>query len=132
MARIQLIQERAKYLYGQSKQASAYIQGAMWSDENPLSENINHLARRAYTNAIIRGKTTKTPSHLDNFFSIFEELKELKEASERTPSEHLTRYTEAAEELADILIACLTELHSRGVDVQQILIDKITYNESRQ
>ena len=132
MERQKQIQEKAKYLYGQSKQTSAYIQGAMWADENPLSENINHLAWRAHTNAILRGKTTTPPSHLDNFFSIFEELKELHDASEHTPSEHIPRYTEAAEELADIAIACLTELTSRGVDVQQILIDKITYNETRQ
>lgn len=122
----------ARKFYGGGKQAEAFIHGMSYADENPEHENINQLARESYNSAIIRGKTTKTPNHEENFFSIFEEFKELKEASEHDHSEHLPRYSEAAEELADIIIACLTELHSRDVDVECLLRDKINFNKTRQ
>ena len=121
----------ARKFYGGGKQAEAFIHGATWADDNPEHENINQLARESYNNAIIRGKTTKAPNHEENFFSIFDEFKELKDASEHDHSEHLPRYTEAAEELADIIIACLTELHSRDVDIESILRDKINFNKTR-
>lgn len=121
----------ARKLYGGGKQASIFIHGATWADDNPEHERINALAREAYNSAIIRGKTTKTPNHEENFFSIFDEFKELKEASENTHSTHIPGYTETAEELADIIIACFTELHSRGVNVEYILRDKINYNKTR-
>lgn len=122
----------ARKFYGGGKQAEAFMHGMSHADDHPEHENINALAREAYTNAILRGKTTKIPSHEENFFSIFDELKELKEASDREKSTHIPNYTEAQEELADILIACLTELHSRDVNIESILRDKINYNKTRQ
>lgn len=92
---------------------------------------INDLARQAFNNAIIRGKTSKETSHDDTFFGILEELREFREASEVDPSEHLPQYTQAQEELTDVLICCLTELHRRGVDVEKILRDKIEFNKTR-
>lgn len=94
-------------------------------------QQINDLARQAFNNAIIRGKTAKDMNHLDTFFGIFSELKEFREASEVDPSEHLPEYTQAQEELTDVLICCLTELHRRGVDVEKILRDKIEFNKTR-
>lgn len=125
------IKSEAQIRYGITKQAAAFITGVDWADSNPTHEDFNNLARRAYGNAILRGKTNKTLSHIDSFFSIFEELKELRNADERCESAHIPGYTEAAEELADILIACLTELHSRGVDIDRIVKDKINFNETR-
>ena len=52
-------------------------------------------------------------------------------AFEHIASTHLPQYTEAQEELADIIIACFTELHRRGVDVEKIITDKIKFNETR-
>lgn len=92
---------------------------------------INNLARQAFNNAIIRGKTSKDLSHDDTFFGILEELKEFREASEFWKSKHLPEYTEAQEELADVLICCLTELHKSGVNVEKILRDKIEFNKTR-
>lgn len=92
---------------------------------------INQLAQTAFNTAIIRGKTEKDAGHLDTFFDILSELKEFREASEVEKSEHLPQYTETQEELADVLICCLTELHRRGVDVEEIIKAKIEFNKTR-
>lgn len=92
---------------------------------------INNLAQTAFNTAIIRGKTARDMNHLDTFFGIFSELKEFREASETEKSEHLPEYTQAQEELADVLICCLTELHRRGVDVERIIKEKIEFNKTR-
>ena len=81
--------------------------------------------------AIIRGKTARDMNHLDTFFGILSELKEFREASEIEKSEHLPEYTQAQEELTDVLICCLTELHRRGVDVEEIIKAKIEFNKTR-
>lgn len=96
-----------------------------------MVQEINDLARQAFDTAIIRGKTAKDASHLDTFFSILSELKEFRAASEIDPSEHLPEYTQAQEELTDVLICCLTELHRRGVDVEKIIKAKIEFNKTR-
>lgn len=92
---------------------------------------INQLAQTAFDTAIIRGKTARGMNHLDTFFSILEESREFREASETEKSEHLPEYTQAQEELTDILIACLTELHRRGVNVERIIKEKIEFNKNR-
>ena len=92
---------------------------------------INQLAQAAFNTAIIRGKTQKDLSHNETFFGILDELKEFRDASEIDKSEHLPQYTQAQEELTDVLICCLTELHRRGVDVEKILTDKIEFNKKR-
>ncbi len=92
---------------------------------------INELAQTAFDTAIIHGKTAKDADHLDTFFGILSELKEFREASEVEPSEHLPEYTQAQEELTDVLICCLTELHRRGVDVEEIIKAKIEFNKTR-
>lgn len=92
---------------------------------------INDLAKQAHETAVRRGKTSEDASHLDIFFGILSELKEFREASEIDPSEHLPEYTETQEELADVLICCLTELHRRGVDVEKIIKAKIEFNKTR-
>lgn len=93
--------------------------------------NINTLAAEAYSTAVRRGKTAEKPSHKGTLSSILDEVAEYNSSSEISPSEHLPQYSEAAEELADIIIACFTELHSRGVNVEYILRDKINYNKTR-
>ena len=92
---------------------------------------INELAQTAFNTAIIRGKTAKDMNHLDTFFGIFSELKEFRDASEIDKSEHLPQYTQAQEELCDVLICCLTELHRRGTNVEEILKAKIEFNKTR-
>lgn len=92
---------------------------------------INKLAQTAFNTAIIRGKTNKDLSHNDTFFGILEELREFRVASEFGKSKHLPEYTEAQEELTDVLICCFTELHRRGVDVERIIKEKIEFNKTR-
>ena len=91
---------------------------------------INNLAREAYNNAIRRGKITPEDSHEIIYIGINQELNEFCDATNE-PSEHLPQYTQRQEELADVLICCLTELHREGVDVEEIVTDKINYNKTR-
>ena len=114
---------------GNGKQGTAFELGAEWMlGEIP---RISDLARQAFNTAIIRGKTSKDLSHDETFFDILEELREFREASEVEKSEHLPEYTQAQEELTDVLICCLTELHHRGVDVERIIKEKIEFNKTR-
>lgn len=91
---------------------------------------INNLAREAYCNALKRGKITREDSHEIIYIGINKELNEFCDATDN-PSEHLPQYTERQEELADVLICCLTELHREGVDVEEIIKAKIEYNKKR-
>ena len=114
---------------GNGVKGACFELGAEWVLTQIL--HINDLARQAFDTAIIRGKTNKDLSHNDTFFGILEELKEFRQASEVTKSEHLPEYTEAQEELADVLIWCLTELHRRGTNIEEILKAKIEFNKTR-
>lgn len=69
--------------------------------------------------------------HGESYVAILRELEEYYLASELTKSEHLPQYTEAEEELADVLIVCLTELHRRGTNVEEIVKAKIEFNKKR-
>jgi NTP pyrophosphatase (non-canonical NTP hydrolase) len=114
---------------GNGQKGRCFELGAEWAlGEIP---RINNLAQTAFDTAIIRGKTARDMNHLDTFFGILSELKEFREASEIDPSEHLSEYTQAQEELTDVLICCLTELHRRGVDVERIIKEKIEFNKTR-
>ena len=114
---------------GHGTKTVSFELGAEWV----LSQipRINELAKQAYETAVKRGKTSEDALHLDTFFGILSELKEFREASEIDPSEHLPQYTASQEELTDVLICCLTELHRRGVDVEIIIKEKIEFNKTR-
>lgn len=94
--------------------------------------DLKETARRAFEDALRREKTLVAPSHYFDAYSIFKEIDEFQMADERKPSVHVPLYTEAQEELADILIACLTELHKRGTDVEAIIRHKMIFNQSRE
>lgn len=92
---------------------------------------LNKRACRAYTNAVLRKKTSIYNSHQTDVEGLMAEMKEFAEASETKDSGHLPLYTEAEEELADILICCMTELFKRGVNVDNIVDAKMEFNEKR-
>ena len=96
-----------------------------------ITKELNDLARQAFNTAILRGKTDKDLSHNDTFFGIFEELREFRAASEVDKSSHLPAYTQAQEELADVLICCLTELYRRETNVEAIVKAKIEFNKTK-
>ena len=114
---------------GNGMKGACFELGAEWALGTVTK--INDLAKQAHETAVKRGKTSEDALHLDTVFGILSELKEFREASEIDPSEHLPQYTQAQEELTDILICCLTELHRREVNVEEILIAKINYNKTR-
>lgn len=93
--------------------------------------NLNKAARRAYNNAIARGKITSDGGHEETVSSLAEELDELRRASETAPADHMHGRTEAVEELVDVLIGSMTELYRRGVDLEKAVHEKLSYNESR-
>ena len=92
---------------------------------------LKEKASKAFHNALRRGKTSIYNSHQQDTESIMIEVNEFAEASEDKKSVHLPEYTEAQEELADILICCMTELVKRGVNVDKIIDAKIKFNENR-
>ena len=92
---------------------------------------LQEKARKAFHNALRRGKTSVYNYHQDDAKTLMAEMKEFAEASEEMKSEHLPEYTEAQEELADIIIGCMTELFKRGIDVDKIIDAKIEFNEQR-
>lgn len=93
--------------------------------------DLNTLSITCHKIAIKRGKVGDKIIHWRSASSISDELMEFIKASEEKPSEHLPEYTEAQEELADILITCLTELDRRKVDVEEIIMKKIEFNKTR-
>ena len=93
--------------------------------------NLNNIAALCAENAKKRGKVKHHVLHFLTWCDIFDELDEFDKASEKLHSDHLPEYTEAQEELADILITCLTELHRRNVDIEAIITKKLEFNQNR-
>lgn len=93
--------------------------------------DLNNIAALCAENAKKRGKVGNKVLHGITWCSLDDELEEFYKASESKPSYHLPEYTEAQEELADILITCLTELHRRNVDVEAIITKKLEFNQNR-
>ena len=93
--------------------------------------DLNNIASLCAENAKNRGKVGYDVSHYLTACCIYDELDEFDKASEKAHSDHLPEYTEAQEELADILITCLTELHRRNVDVEAIITKKLEFNQNR-
>lgn len=93
--------------------------------------DLNKAAKRAYNNAIARRKVTDQVSHEETVRTMSEEFEEVKSAQENVPGDHLQQYSEIVEELTDVLIASLTELYKRGVNIEEVLHAKLKYNESR-
>ena len=93
--------------------------------------DLNTLSSTCHKIAIKRGKVGDEIIHWKSASSISDELMEFIKANEESPSEHLPEYTEAQEELTDVLICCLTELHRRGVDMERIIKEKIEFNKTR-
>ena len=93
--------------------------------------DLNDIASQCAECARKRGKTKGDVEHWQTAGGISDELMEFIKASENEPSGHLPEYTEAVEELADVLIVCLTELNRRNVDVERVITDKLEFNKHR-
>lgn len=96
-------------------------------------DDVNVLASFSYNLAIKRGKTGLNISIDDICNGIVEELEELRNATEKQ-SKHIPDYTEQQEELADVILAGLTELRKICEGkclVSDVLSAKIEYNRNR-
>lgn len=93
---------------------------------------INAIAKKAFENALKRGKTTiDMIHHEDTVSSLAEEFLEFVLADEKMPSPHIPEISHSVEELTDILITCMTELYRRDINVEKIVLEKIRFNENR-
>ena len=93
--------------------------------------NINEIAEHAYKRALERGKITEVSAPMKRYAECKDEFCELLKANEDVSSEHISEYSEVQEELVDILIVCLTELHRRNDNVERIIMRKLDYNDKR-
>lgn len=92
--------------------------------------DLTTLSRLAFESAIRRHKTQVGLTAKQTAKGIMAEVEELAQARKRKSS-HIPQYTEEEEELADILICCLTELYSRGCNAHEIVEAKIEFNKTR-
>lgn len=94
--------------------------------------SINELAERAYHCALRRGKTKAGMIHHDDTIcSLADEFAEFVIANEYIKSDHMQDVSQAAEELTDILIVCLTELYRRDINIERMILAKMEFNEIR-
>ena len=93
--------------------------------------SLNYMAKEALRTAIKRGKVDDRSTDMEQIAAIRAELAELADATEKK-SVHIPYFTEQQEEAADVIIATLTYLARKGVDVDLLLISKMSYNANRE
>lgn len=92
--------------------------------------SLNILAKKALNTATKRGKVDSRTTDMEQIAAIRAELAELADATEQR-SAHIP-FTEQEEEAADVIIATLTYLARKGVDVDMLMICKMSYNANRE
>lgn len=101
-----------------------------------IRKNADFMALWAYVHAARRGKTRNDMTHEEIYDGIEQELEEFKQATD-APSEHLPQFSQRQEELADIILACMTELckecaaKNNGYNTGDVLVAKNEYNAKR-
>lgn len=101
-----------------------------------IRKNADFMAMWAYVHAVRRGKTRNDMTHEEIYNGIKEELDEFMNATDE-PSEHLPQFTQRQEELADIILACMTELckecaaKNTGYNPADVLVAKNEFNANR-
>lgn len=93
---------------------------------------LNRLAGKCRETALRRHKITVHSSHRGLAIGISAEWRELMDAADR-PSPHIGGWSEREEEAADIIISAVTYLECIGCrDIEQLIKDKVAYNEQRE
>lgn len=96
--------------------------------------NLNNIAKRTYLSALDRGKismvTDEDALDKETIRSLLEETTEVITA-DNGASPHIPQYSHREEELADVIIVCCTELYRRGVNIEDLLLKKVSFNEHR-
>lgn len=101
-----------------------------------IRKNADFMAMWAYVHAVRREKTRNDMTHEEIYNGIKQELEEFKQATD-APSEHLPQFSQRQEELADIILACMTELckecmaKNNGYNPADVLVAKNEYNAKR-
>lgn len=91
--------------------------------------NLNHTAKIAKACAVKRGKVNERTTYMQKVGAIDDEVKELRDATQQY-SKHIY-YTEQQEEAADVIIATLSFLADEAVDINNLITDKMRFNETR-
>ena len=101
-----------------------------------IMKNADFMAVWAYAHALRRGKTRNDMTHEEIYDGIKQELDEFLNATD-APSEHLPQFSQRQEELADIILACMTELckecalKNNEYNTGDVLVAKNEYNANR-
>ena len=87
--------------------------------------------RRALDCAVKRGKIKGAHTHDVWASDIMDEVTELNISSPHK-SQHIPQYAEYEEELADIVITCMSMAAYYGIDLGKVIEAKMKYNETRE
>lgn len=104
--------------------------------QNVSVANLNTIGMVADFIATKRNKKTDTSTNEELFRVLedeFEEISEVfNEGAELAPSQHIgDEYTWLEEEIADVLIVCLTWLHHKNCNINSLVRKKMLYNLNR-
>ena len=91
---------------------------------------MNLLMVRSWAAAVRRGQVDERTRHEDRVRAIRGELREFERATVEA-LEHLPGFTEQQEELADIILVCLTSMYEMKTNVSDLLDQKIKFNNVR-
>lgn len=91
--------------------------------------NLSKLGKVSLSNAIKRGRVSENCDKNDFLKDLQEELDEAKTA--RGESVHLDGVSGYHEELADIVLVCLSALSHDGIDADELVKRKVDFNNGR-
>lgn len=95
------------------------------------TNSINAMAKRSHAIAQKRGQLNE-----QWYISLMEEVVELTDEVEKEEksgfrvSDHIP-FTALEEEIADVMLVCMTTLHAMNVNIEKLLKTKIEFNETR-
>lgn len=99
-----------------------------------MAKSINEIAKESCDLAIERDKIRSCYIGY-GILTMGEEMNEVENAffydDPEKQSDHLPKYTTVQEEIADVVLAGLSNLHFLGVDPQEILCSKLEFNKKR-
>lgn len=88
--------------------------------------------KRALDCAVERGKVQPSKTTIKEWIkAISAEVDELSKAF-KSPSTHIPLFTEVEEELADVVITCMSMAANYGIDLGKVIEAKMKYNEIRE
>lgn len=91
--------------------------------------NLSKLGKVSLSNAIKRGRVSESCDREDFLRDLQDELDEAKTAC--GTSVHLAGVSAYHEELADVILVCLSALSHDGIDADELVKRKVDFNSGR-